>query len=147
MIDLKILPLTLEAAVEVSNIEKLCFSDPWSLRSLRYEAMSADSHYLTAISSGKVVGYIGMRKVLDEGHITNLATAPTHRRQGIARVLVEALTAHAIAEKLAFLYLEVRAGNNAAISLYNLYGFKEVGRRAGYYSNPAEDAILMTKTI
>ena len=147
MIDLTILPLTLETAAEVADIEKLCFSDPWSLRSLRYEAISAGSHYLTAISSEKVVGYIGMRRVLDEGHITNLATSPDYRRRGIAARLLEALIAHAKAEALSFLTLEVRAGNAAAIALYSRYGFEKVGRRAGYYRSPAEDAILMTKTI
>jgi len=83
--------------------------------------------------------------VLDEGYIANIAVFPEHRRKGVAGQLLQVFMNFAEANRLAFLTLEVRASNQAAIALYANRGFEEVGRRKNYYEHPREDAIIMTK--
>ena len=94
--------------------------------------------------TGKVVGYAGLLVVADEGYITNVAVDPTYRRRGIARALFGACFA---AGELDFLTLEVRPSNAAALSLYRELGFQPVGRRRDFYTDPTEDALLLTKTF
>ena len=96
-------------------------------------------------AGGAVLGYVGMMHVLDEGYISNVAVAPAYRRQGVAGTLISALTARAEELGLAFVTLEVRAGNEPAKALYAKHGFVPVGRRKNYYDLPKEDAILMTR--
>jgi ribosomal-protein-alanine N-acetyltransferase len=139
-----ILPMTLSDAPQVAELEKSCFPDPWSEKSFRDEAENPLACYLTARENGIITGYIGMHTVLDEGHITNIAVSPAHRRKAIAKKLIAALISHAKAAKLSFLTLEVRERNVAAINLYTNFGFKRAGLRARYYTNPAENALLMT---
>ena len=85
-----------------------------------------------------------MQYVLDEGYINNIAVSPSYRRRGVASALMDRLIDSARGLSLAFLTLEVRCGNHAAISLYEKYGFERVGLRRGYYEKPREDALLMT---
>ena len=129
---------------QISEIERVCFSDPWPLSILRGQL----SHVFIAALEGEktVVGYAGLTHVLDEGSITNVAVAPEWRRQGVADALLGELERRARAPllKLAFLTLEVRAGNAPAIALYEKRGYKVVGRRKNYYEKPVEDALLMT---
>ena len=82
--------------------------------------------------------------VLDEGYITNVAVKPELRRQGIASQLLEVFINFAKGNHLAFLTLEVRPSNTAAIVLYGRHGFRSTGRRKNYYEHPREDAIIMT---
>ena len=131
---------------QIEAIEQQCFSCPWTLDQLRSQ-LSDDRHvFLAAVEeSGAVLGYVGMMFVLDEGYISNVAVAPACRRQGVADALISALTARAEALALAFVTLEVRAGNEPARALYAKHGFVPVGRRKNYYDLPKEDAILMTR--
>jgi len=92
---------------------------------------------------GKVCGYVGLHKILDEGYITNVAVFPEFRRRGIARRLLTNLFCEH--EDLSFITLEVRLSNHGAIALYEALGFEKVAVRPRYYSNPEEDALLMTK--
>ena len=85
--------------------------------------------------------------MLDEGYITNVAVSPDFRRQGIARALIEALLAKARENGLAFVTLEVRESNAPAIALYTGAGFEPVGKRKNFYSNPTENAVLMTISL
>ena len=102
--------------------------------------------FLAAVAeNGAVLGYVGMMFVLDEGYISNVAVAPDFRRQGVADALIAALMTRAEELALAFVTLEVRAGNEPAKSLYAKHGFVPVGRRKNYYDLPKEDAILMTR--
>ncbi len=94
-------------------------------------------------ADGTVLGYAGLQTVLDEGYLNNVAVAPRFRRQGVADELIAAFVRFGQA-RLAFLTLEVRASNAAAIALYEKHGFQPVGRRKDYYDDPAEDAVLMT---
>ena len=131
---------------EMESIEKLCFSMPWTLDQLRSQLKDAQHECIAALDeNGRVLGYVGMMCVLDEGYISNVAVHPDVRRRGIGDRLIERLTALARMRSLAFATLEVRAGNAPAIALYQKHGFLPVGRRKNYYSLPREDAILMTK--
>ena len=93
----------------------------------------------------KVAGYAGLQAVLDEGYITNVAVRPDCRKQGVAGKLLQVFLDFAQANHLAFLTLEVRPSNTAAVALYEKHGFQEAGRRKNYYEAPQEDALLLTK--
>lgn len=131
----------------LANLEKECFSRPWSEESLLTEFSKRNLFCFVAISlqNSKIIGYIGCYYVLDECYITNLAVSSLVRGQGTGRALVEEVLKEAMQRNFAFVTLEVRASNIVAINLYKRLGFKEQGMRKAYYSNPTEDAILMTK--
>ena len=131
---------------QIEEIEQQCFSCPWTLDQLRSQLSDERHVFLAAVAeSGAVLGYVGMMFVLDEGYISNVAVAPDFRRQGVADALIAALMRRAEERRLAFVTLEVRAGNEPAKALYAKHGFVPVGRRKNYYDLPKEDAILMTR--
>ena len=144
----RIVPMNGDHLDEVAELERICFSTPWSRNMLAEELDNLLSAFLVALDdSGQVVGYAGLQVVLDEGYITNVAVRPECRRQGIAAKLLQVFLDFATANKLAFLTLEVRASNYDAIALYGSRGFRSVGRRKNYYEHPKEDAIIMTRTF
>ena len=131
---------------EVASIEEMSFSLPWSLESL--ELMLTDqASALVALEDGRVLGYVGMMCVLDEGQIINVAVHPDARRRGVGRTLMQAAQAYAKERGIAFLSLEVRESNIAARSMYSSLGWEEQGIRKGFYSHPVENACVMTKSI
>lgn len=135
----------LDALVEM---EMACFSVPWTRQQLKCELPDERHEFLVAEGeTGETLGYVGMMFVLDEGYISNVAVAPGNRRQGIGAALLTELLRRAEIHELAFVTLEVRAGNEPAIALYERFGFTPVGRRKNYYDCPKEDAILMTKFL
>ena len=141
----RIVPMNADHLDEVAELERICFSVPWSRNMLAEELDNLLSAFLVALDdSGRVVGYAGLQVVLDEGYITNVAVRPECRRQGVAAKLLQVFLDFARANKLAFLTLEVRASNYDAIALYGSRGFRSVGRRKNYYEHPREDAIIMT---
>lgn len=131
--------------VQLEELEKECFSTPWTIEQLESQLPDGQHQFLVAESGGEVLGYVGMMYVLDEGYISNVAVGSKHRRKGIADALISELMSRADKLELAFVTLEVRAGNTAALALYKKHGFVYVGRRKNYYDLPREDAILMTK--
>ena len=129
----------------MAEIEKECIPDPWSLASFEAEFAAEGSIFLVAESSdaeGEMCGFITASRVLDEVSIFNVAVSERFRRRGMAQSLMEKLAE--ISESAAFITLEVRESNSAAISLYKKLGYKEVGMRKNFYSKPAENAVLMT---
>ena len=126
----------------LAEIERACFHAPWSETMLREEL--GKGIFLVAEQDGRTAGYVGCQTVLDEGYITNVAVSPDFRRQGIAKALIEALLAKVRENGLAFVTLEVRESNAAARALYAGAGFQPVGIRKNFYSNPTENAVLMT---
>ena len=132
----------------IFELEKACFSLPWTRENIS-AYLPDDMHtMLCAVDdAGKVVGYIGLMYVLDEGYIANVAVSQDHRRQGIGTKLLAALVNEAKKRSLSFLTLEVRESNESAIALYKNAGFSEVGLRKNYYDKPTENAILMTKFL
>ncbi len=142
----RIVPMNADHLDEIAELERVCFSTPWSRNMLAEELDNACAAFLTALDdSGRVVGYAGVQVVLDEGYITNVAVRPDCRRQGVAGKLLQVFLDFAKAHQLTFLTLEVRASNYDAIALYGSRGFRSVGRRKNYYEHPREDAILMTR--
>ncbi len=144
----EIADVSLEHIAEINELEKLCFSLPWSRQAL-ISQLPDDMHmFIAAIGDdGQVLGYVGMMYVLDEGYISNVAVSPEHRRLGIADALINALIDRANEKDLSFVTLEVRKSNVPAIELYIKNGFSEVGLRKNYYTKPTEDAILMTRFL
>ncbi len=145
-IHVRIVSMNADHLDEVAELERICFSTPWSRNMLAEELDNALSAFLVALDdSGRVVGYAGLQVVLDEGYITNIAVRPECRRQGVAGKLLQVFLDFAQGNHLAFLTLEVRASNYDAIALYGSRGFRSAGRRKNYYEHPREDAIIMTK--
>ena len=128
---------------DLAALEKECFSDPWPEDMI---GRMADK-FTVATEGDALMGYIVLSTVLDEGNIDNVAVSPAYRRRGAADALVADAVARSRDMGLAFLMLEVRAGNEPAIALYRKHGFREVGRRKNYYEKPREDAILMTLVL
>lgn len=131
-----ILPMKDKDIAEVVAIEKLCFQFP------KPEAIfREDEHkYLVAKDdSGKIVGYIGVEKILDEVHIINMAVHPEGRGQGIGKRLMQ----HVLNDEEVF-FLEVRVSNETAKNIYQKYGFKVINTRKAYYPD-GEDAYVMRR--
>lgn len=129
---------------QIAELEKTCFSTPWSENALREELSNEHARFFVALCEGQVAGYIGAHNIVGEVYITNVAVFPQFRRQGIAEALIKNLVDISQAEKAEFITLEVRKSNMGAINLYTKMGFKEVGSRKNFYENPREDALLMT---
>lgn len=130
---------------QVAELERQCFSDPWSLQSIQSELTNPLSLWIVALFGDQVVGYVGSQTVLDEADMMNLAVSSDFRRRGIGEALIRELVENLKAKGARSLTLEVRASNDSAISLYDKMGFIQVGRRPGYYRNPKEDACILRK--
>ncbi len=130
---------------QVAELEKLCFPDPWSEKSIASELENELSHWLVAVDGDRVAGYVGSQTVLGETDMMNVAVHPDYRRQGIGEALVDALVSDLRKMESRCLTLEVRASNAPAICLYEKIGFCQVGRRPKYYRNPREDALILRK--
>lgn len=131
---------------KIAKIEKECFSLPWSETAIT-DAVANGTLFLIAEKGLEFAGYISLNIALDEGYINNIAVAPEFRRQGIAEKLLSVLKKKAEKKNLAFLSLEVRESNSAAIKLYEKCGYENMGVRKNFYENPKENAIIMTKTM
>ena len=130
---------------QIAQLEKLCFSDPWSVNSIASELDNKLSFWLVATEEDRVTGYIGSQTVMDETDMMNVAVHPDYRRKGIAEALVNGLVEALKRKESRCLTLEVRASNVPAIALYEKLGFSEIGRRKNYYRNPREDALILRK--
>lgn len=134
----KDIPLLQQAA----SLERRCFSDPWSYEMFLLEASRKGGMVLAAADdSGKLLGFLTASYVLDTADLTNIAVHPDYRQKGIGRLLMEQMF-HELDEGTQ-VFLEVRVSNQAAIALYERFGFIPVGTRRNYYDHPVEDAILM----
>lgn len=136
-------PLEETHITAILDIEREVNSAPWSERSFRNELTHTHGVFLTAIGDGHVVGYGGFWMVVDEAHITTVAVAKELQRKGIGkRMMVELLTI-AKTKGMACSTLEVRAGNEPAIKLYEKLGYVVAARRKSYYPDNREDALVM----
>ena len=131
----------------IAALERQCFSDPWSEKSIASEIENRLSYWLVADDDGRIAGYVGSQTVLDGADMMNLAVSPDYRRQGIGKLLVSKLANYLKAKKVISLVLEVRVSNSAAIALYEKLDFHQVGRRPRYYHNPCEDALILRKEL
>ena len=140
---MKVVPMTMEDAKELAILDQLCFSVPWSEKSFLEEAKNPLATYFVAKEDEKIVGYGGIWNVSGEGQITNIAVHPDNRKKGIASgILKELISNSKSCEKI---FLEVRESNNAAICLYEKYGFEKCGVRKNFYHSPQENGIIMIR--
>lgn len=127
----------------ILDVEHSCFSIPWTRGMFEDELYNPNAIYLVALVNDTIVGYAGMWKILDEGHITNVAVHPDYRRNGLGKRLIQGLILKSKILGLKALTLEVRRSNEPAISLYEGFGFRVEGLRKKYYSDNNEDALIM----
>ena len=132
---------------DVSILDALSFNTPWPAKAFEHELANANARCWVAELDRHVVGALVLWRVLDEAHIATVAVHPQYRRRGIARTLFKTATDAGQAEGAQIYHLEVRAGNAAAIQLYEAFGFALVGRRPRYYKDTGEDALLMSKLV
>ena len=144
---MKIVKMNDSHVSQVAQLEKLCFADPWSEKSIASELTNPLSYWLVAVEGDTVAGYIGSQSVMGESDMMNVAVAPEHRRRGVGEALVSALAEVLKEQGNESLALEVRASNMPAIALYEKLGFAQVGRRPSYYRNPREDALILKKML
>lgn len=135
--------LSEENAAAVAEIEKLCFSHPWSEATVCSEIKSGFSDFFGAFEEEKLAGYIGGRTIAGETEIFNVAVSPEFRRKGIAKALIEKFIETVREKETQVIFLEVRTSNLSAISLYEKSGFVFCGIRKDYYTDPKENALLM----
>ena len=138
---------TPEDLPQLVELEKSCFPDPWSQKSLRSTITEDDSYFAVAITDGKIVGYINTTYVLDEMNLNRICVLPQYRKMGAAGLLMEGMFAHARQKGLAQIFLEVRLSNVEAQRVYQRFGFKVVGERKGFYQNPPENGLVMTAQV
>lgn len=140
---MRIIPMTAAHVEAVAALEQTCFSTPWSAEALAEELTNPHAVFRVAVDdTDRVVGYVGMHHLVDEGFITNVAVAPAARRTGVARALIDHLTEYGTAHRLYRITLEVRVSNIPAITLYEGAGYLRDGVRPGFYRAPAEDAAI-----
>lgn len=129
---------------KASEIEAQNFPHPWRYEDFLKQSEDKCSLFLVAKQRDSVIGYISVSTVLDEASINTIAVKKESRRQGAAERLINEAVKR-LRESCAFLTLEVRKSNTAAVSLYEKLGFEVVGERPRFYRDPDEDAILMTR--
>ena len=130
---------------EVAALEAMCFSEPWSEKSVASELTNPLSLWLVALEGENVIGYVGSQTVMGWSDMMNVAVHPDHRRLGVGKSLIEELIRQLREQGSENLTLEVRASNENAKALYAGLDFMEVGRRKNYYHNPKEDALILRK--
>ena len=139
--------MTEEDIKEIAELEKECFSEPWSENSLRDELTNETARFFVLRDSEKLLGYIGANNICNEVYITNVAVNSKCRGKGYGKILVKHLIKQSEAERAFFITLEVRKSNENAIKLYEKCGFKLIGERKNFYSKPTEDALIYTYYI
>ena len=139
--------MTAETIPGVAELEKLCFSQPWSAKSLELLTNDGIGVGMVCRKDGMICAYGGMLVAVDEGQITNIATHPDFRRMGYGIAVVESLIKYAKNNNLDSISLEVRESNRAAIELYSSLGFKVEGKRKDFYTKPTEAALVMVLRI
>ena len=140
---MQIVPFEEKYLDDVFKIEKTCFSNPWSKEDLENQIKNETSNFLVADVDGRAVGYMGLQIFCGEGYVTNVAVLPQFRGRGIAQALIS----EQMKNDMEFITLEVRESNIPAISLYKKMGFENMGIRPKFYSNPTENAIIMTRML
>ncbi|MDY3845673.1 MAG: ribosomal protein S18-alanine N-acetyltransferase [Eubacteriales bacterium] len=145
--DILISPSHVEDARDIADIEGICFSDPWSEKSVREHILLDFSVNVVArhSKSGKTVGYVLGQRLYDDIEVLRVATLPEYRLRGIGkRMLCEFLRLSDFGSECRC-FIEVRESNEAAISLYLKLGFSKTGIRKNYYIRPRENAIILKK--
>ena len=143
MADVKIRRMTWLDVEEVTQVEEASFAIPWTKEAFMNEMLrNEQAIYFVAVHDKRVVGFVGVWQIVDEGHNTNIAVLPEFRGPGIGNQLLAELVAFAKSKGLVGLTLEVRVSNVGAQKLYEQFGFTQAGRRRRYYQDNNEDAYI-----
>lgn len=134
-------------APALALLERRCFADPWSGEAFRSLLKQPEAVGVVAEAEGEIAGYGLGRAVAGSGEILNIAVAPEWRRQGLGRAMLVALLQALGQRAVTEVFLEVRASNTGALTLYRHHRFEAVGRRADYYRRPREDALILRRTL
>lgn len=140
---IKIREMQLDDLEQVMTIEEANFSVPWTETGFFTFLLREDTLFLVAEEGEKILGYCGVVTVQDEGDITNVAVEKNSQNQGIGKKLLEEMFQRTQKAGVCRLFLEVRAGNAAALHLYEKMGFVQMGIRKNYYEQPVEDGVVM----
>lgn len=143
----EIVPMDESYVSQIAEIEKLCFSAPWTENSIREELTNEVAHFIAAVSGETVLGYIGVHEICGEAYIDNIAVHPDYRRMGLGERLLYEAQNGAAERKCEFISLEVRKSNAPAIALYEKQGYNIAGERKNFYTDPGEDGLIMTKGL
>ena len=145
--DRAIVPVTDADIPQIAELERICFSDPWSEQTLRDSLVNPLYRFVAVKDGARVLGYAGMFLTIPEAQIANIAVTPDERRQGLGRLLVRGLVREAEEAGAQVVFLEVREHNAGAIALYEQEGFIRVGMRKNYYDNPVENGFVYMRMI
>jgi [ribosomal protein S18]-alanine N-acetyltransferase len=130
---------------QILTIENASFSTPWTEAAFLHEIHKPYALNLVLLVGTRLAGYLCLNFVFEEGHILNLAVHADFRRRGLATLLMRDGLTELKKKGCRFIYLEVRGSNNVAQTFYERFGFKVVGLRKKYYTNPIEDAVVMMR--
>jgi ribosomal-protein-alanine acetyltransferase len=123
-------------------LERASSGRPWTDAQLAAAVEQGQVDVLEAAGAG-VVAAVRSRRLIDEMEIDNVVVGQEFRRRGLALDLLGAVLAQARGSGIVRVFLEVRESNRAALALYRRLGFRTIGRRPGYYTEPPEDALLL----
>jgi ribosomal-protein-alanine N-acetyltransferase len=145
--------LVIERATEAEDLEAVAaleaatFTNPWTLEMLQRELLQSEVArvYVARLPERRVAAFCACWLVYDELHINTIAVDPNLRRQGLASALMMHILEEASAQGVSRTYLEVRRSNLSAQALYESLGFTVAGLRRNYYTNPDEDALVLTR--
>ncbi|MFL2544712.1 MAG: ribosomal protein S18-alanine N-acetyltransferase [Longimicrobiales bacterium] len=132
---------------EVVSIEKLYFNKAWSEKTFQKLLDHPDGQVWVALQGEDLLGYVVLQCSGDEAELINIAVRKGKRKLGIGSALLSKTVDVAVGLDVKKLFLEVRSSNQQAISLYERFGFDQVGTRSNYYSNPREDAQILCKLL
>lgn len=139
----KIRRMEQEDIPEAAEIEKISFTRPWTKSIFKAVLLLPYAAYYVAEEDNRIVGVCGVKKIFEEGDISNVAVHPEYRGRGICRRMLETLIREAREDGVEAFTLEVRAGNAAAVHLYESLGFRTEGVRPRFYEDPVEDGLIM----
>ncbi len=144
MTSYKIEPMMLSHLDDIMQVEQKCYgAHHWSRNSFVSELDNPCANYIVALIEQRCVGYMGLWRIFDEAHITNLAVHPDFQGNKIAHSLIISSIDSCYKDKIKYMTLEVRKTNEKAIHLYEKFGFKSLGLRKKYYQDNGEDALIM----
>lgn len=128
----------------VAFIEKVCFTEAWSLESV-LEGLNSnlDTWLVVETEEGTLAGYCAFRIIADEGELLRIAVLPIEQGRGLAKKLMDHMVEYSRKKEVKSMVLEVRESNLKAQNLYKSYGFFTESIRKNYYRKPSENAVLM----
>ncbi len=144
--ELAFAPMTAADVDEVHALECSVFPHPWSRTNFTDSLASGYDAWTVRGPGGLLAGYYLLMYAVDEAHLLDVAVAAGRQRQGLGRHLLDRIGKRAKEQGMDSILLEVRPTNERALAVYRRYGYREIGRRKGYYPAHAglrEDAIVM----